>query len=156
MHKNNRGADLKLRLGFVNFDELPDIPIDQQYIIAAIIKEEMRKTCSHARPVVPLEPMQEQVSIGNGDGSNGDISNRDEDLNAHQSHNACQTVANLQRNLQKIDEGTFGLCDNEDCQEPIGAARMFNSRFGATHCLGCQSKREKNRTRGPGRVRTVA
>ena len=44
--------------------------------------------------------------------------------------------------LQKIDEGTYGLCDR--CQQPIGEERLMALPH-ATLCVHCKAREEKGR-----------
>ena len=50
------------------------------------------------------------------------------------------TVAEIGRALEKLDEGTYGRCD--DCGAPIAAGRLRAIRW-ATRCVACQEQRER-------------
>ena len=45
----------------------------------------------------------------------------------------------LRRAIEKIEEGTYGLCD--DCDGKIPAKRL-NAVPGATRCVACQNSKE--------------
>jgi DnaK suppressor protein len=49
-------------------------------------------------------------------------------------------LAQIDRSLEKIDRGTYGLC--EDCGEPIAPRRLSALPF-AVRCLGCQESVER-------------
>jgi DnaK suppressor protein len=49
-------------------------------------------------------------------------------------------LGQIDRSLEKIDRGTYGLC--EDCGEPIGPRRLRALPF-ALRCLGCQERVER-------------
>ncbi len=48
-------------------------------------------------------------------------------------------LRDVQRTIEKIDEGTYGICDN--CHRPIDPARL-RARAESLYCLSCQEKRE--------------
>jgi phage/conjugal plasmid C-4 type zinc finger TraR family protein len=52
-----------------------------------------------------------------------------------------KVLPQLERAIEKIEEGTYGFCD--DCPEPIPAERL-TAAPGATRCLPCQQISEKN------------
>jgi DnaK suppressor protein len=56
----------------------------------------------------------------------------------------AHVLGEIDRSLEKIDRGTYGLC--EDCEEPIAARRLRVVPF-ALRCVGCQERVE--RTVGP-------
>jgi RNA polymerase-binding transcription factor len=47
-------------------------------------------------------------------------------------------LAEVERALEKVDEGTYGLCD--DCEEPINSERM-EAMPSATLCVTCSARR---------------
>lgn len=49
-------------------------------------------------------------------------------------------VAEINLALEKLDEGTYGIC--EDCVEPIPPKRL-QCHPQATLCVGCKGKRER-------------
>lgn len=48
------------------------------------------------------------------------------------------TLAEIDRALEKVDEGTYGQCDN--CGQPIGSERLEAIPF-ATLCVMCSARR---------------
>jgi DnaK suppressor protein len=48
------------------------------------------------------------------------------------------TLAEIDRALEKVDEGTYGQCDN--CGQPIGSERLEAIPF-ATLCVTCSARR---------------
>ncbi len=46
----------------------------------------------------------------------------------------------VERALRKLDEGTYGICD--DCGSPIAAERLAAIPY-ATLCITCKSRRER-------------
>ncbi|MDN3269326.1 TraR/DksA C4-type zinc finger protein [Streptomyces sp. MA15] len=54
--------------------------------------------------------------------------------------NAREMLDQFERALQRLDAGTYGLCEN--CGEPIGKARM-QAFPRATLCVGCKQKQER-------------
>jgi DnaK suppressor protein len=61
------------------------------------------------------------------------------------SHSLEQTLARTERALTKLDEGTYGICD--DCGEPISPGRMRALREGVL-CLKCASDAPRPRPHG--------
>ncbi|MQY81690.1 MAG: molecular chaperone DnaK [Dehalococcoidia bacterium] len=49
------------------------------------------------------------------------------------------TLVQLEHALQKLDEGTYGLCDS--CEQPINPARLEALPL-ATLCVSCKALRE--------------
>ncbi|MCX8032998.1 MAG: TraR/DksA C4-type zinc finger protein [Thermoleophilia bacterium] len=56
--------------------------------------------------------------------------------------NARATLARIRRALEKLEEGTYGLCDK--CGEPIPEERLEAVPF-ATLCLRCKRLEERTR-----------
>jgi DnaK suppressor protein len=52
-----------------------------------------------------------------------------------------KVLPQLQRAIEKIEEGTYGFCD--DCLESIPKERLTVAP-GATRCISCQQISEKN------------
>ena len=48
-------------------------------------------------------------------------------------------IAKIEKSLQAIDEGTYGIC--EDCEEPIAIARL-KARPVTNYCIACKTKQE--------------
>lgn len=70
-------------------------------------------------------------------------------IEVHLSNRERNILANLDEALRRIDEGTFGIC--EQCEEPISEARMkaFPS---TTLCIDCKAELESEQRRVPGRA----
>lgn len=49
-------------------------------------------------------------------------------------------IAKMQEAIRRIDEGTFGICD--DCSGPISEKRLL-ARPVTTQCIECKTKQEK-------------
>lgn len=56
------------------------------------------------------------------------------------NHKKRNIIPRLKRALQKIEEGTYGLCD--DCGEPIAEERL-KLIPGAIQCVVCRAAEEK-------------
>jgi len=54
------------------------------------------------------------------------------------------TLAQVERTLQKLDDGTYGLCDN--CGQPIDPARL-EALPQANLCLSCKAHQAKTTKR---------
>ncbi|OKJ94924.1 DNA-binding protein [Streptomyces sp. CB02400] len=54
--------------------------------------------------------------------------------------NAREMLTQFERALQRLDAGTYGLCEN--CGDPIGKARM-QAFPRATLCVECKQKQER-------------
>ncbi|EKE19936.1 MAG: hypothetical protein ACD_8C00082G0005 [uncultured bacterium] len=109
---------------------------------------------------IPNEPLFENKAVGNSDGGNEGV--------AHNVDNIHVRNLLIQKNLQeiskvreKITNGTFGICEDEDCETGlVEAKRLVNSRFMATKCIECKTREEKGlqnggRLQGPARPRTM-
>jgi DnaK suppressor protein len=56
------------------------------------------------------------------------------------THNARELLAQTERALARIDEGTYGTC--ESCGEPIGKARL-QAFPRAVLCVACKQREER-------------
>lgn len=56
--------------------------------------------------------------------------------------NARATLAKIDRALHKLEEGTYGLCDN--CGREIGAGRLEIAPY-STLCVDCKRLQERGR-----------
>jgi DnaK suppressor protein len=50
-------------------------------------------------------------------------------------------IAKIERSLQTIDDGTYGIC--ESCEEPIAIARL-KARPVTSYCIDCKTKQENH------------
>ncbi len=64
-------------------------------------------------------------------------------LNALESHR--QTLIKLDESISKLDEGSYGVCD--DCEEDISKGRLKVLPF-ATRCRDCQEDAEEKEASG--------
>ena len=48
-------------------------------------------------------------------------------------------IAKIEKSLQSIDDGTYGICEN--CEEPIAIARL-KARPVTSYCITCKTKQE--------------
>ncbi|AYY12853.1 TraR/DksA family transcriptional regulator [Actinobacteria bacterium YIM 96077] len=63
---------------------------------------------------------------------------REHELSRAASHR--ETVLQIERALQRIDNGTYGICEN--CGNPIGKARL-QAFPRATMCVTCKQQQER-------------
>jgi len=77
------------------------------------------------------------TALDNGDWSVVDLS---EDISLRQLSIHRETLLKIDEALRKIDEGTYGKC--EDCDEDISVERLKVLPF-AIYCVDCQEKREQ-------------
>jgi DnaK suppressor protein len=70
------------------------------------------------------------------EGGEGGTANVDREMDLHLSAQARATVAEIDRALAKIAEGTYGLC--EECHQPIPEARLEALPYAAL-CVSCKS-----------------
>src|SRR5581483_1305688 len=70
------------------------------------------------------------------EGGEGGTANVDREMDLHLSAQARATVVEIDRALEKIEEGTYGLC--EQCHEPIPDARLQALPYAAL-CVACKS-----------------
>ena len=76
-------------------------------------------------------------ALDDGDWSVIDLS---EDINLRRLSTHRENLLNIDEALRKIDEGTYGRC--EECGEEINAERLRLLPF-AIYCVDCQEKREE-------------
>lgn len=70
------------------------------------------------------------------EGGEGGTANVDREIDLYLSAQARATVVEIDRALQKIDDGTYGIC--EQCGDPIPEARLQALPFAAL-CVSCKS-----------------
>jgi DnaK suppressor protein len=70
------------------------------------------------------------------EGGEGGTANVDREMDLHLSAQARATVAEIDRALAKIADGTYGLC--EECHQPIPEARLEALPYAAL-CVSCKS-----------------
>jgi DnaK suppressor protein len=70
------------------------------------------------------------------EGGEGGTANVDREMDLHLSAQARATVAEIDRALEKIAEGIYGLC--EQCHQPIPEARLEALPYAAL-CVSCKS-----------------
>lgn len=75
-------------------------------------------------------------------GDEGDRASSELDLNCavRAQERATSLLPKIDYALQKIADGSYGLCEN--CEEPIGIARL-KARPMATLCLACKEEQEQ-------------
>ena len=61
------------------------------------------------------------------------------DRKLHFRNRDQKLIAKIQRRLQAIDDGTYGIC--EDCEEPIAIARL-KARPVTSYCIDCKTRQE--------------
>ena len=104
--------------------------------------EEERKRLTEA--LQQLEASNHSQGRGEGSwfGRRDEQANEATELRTRQSSEEYlrDLLAKVERALHKLDEGTYGLCDN--CRQPIDSARLEALPF-ATLCLKCKALQEK-------------
>lgn len=87
---------------------------------------------------------QDTIDVG---GDEADIvqNNLIKNLSDQLSLREKQSLRNLERCLSKIEDGSFGKC--EECEEPIGEARL-TAMPEAILCISCAEEQELNIKRG--------
>lgn len=66
----------------------------------------------------------------------------DRELDLTLEENLRKMLAKIDRALQKLDEGSYGICDR--CKEPIGRERLEVAPY-ATLCMRCKKLEERSR-----------
>ncbi len=113
-------------------------------------KERLRKILLSKRDEVLKEAKEEigkfirgenkeiiETALDDGDWSIVDVA---EDLNLRKLTLHKQTLNKIEEALRKIDEGTYGIC--EDCGSEIPEERLKVIPF-AIYCVDCMETREK-------------
>jgi RNA polymerase-binding protein DksA len=80
--------------------------------------------------------------IGNSDNHLGDTATAtlDREIDYSLEENSEQVLRAIDRALQRIEEGTFGIC--ETCGQPISEERLEAIPY-ATQCIDCRRKGER-------------
>jgi RNA polymerase-binding protein DksA len=80
--------------------------------------------------------------VGNSDNHLGDTATAtlDREIDYSLEENSEQVLRSIDRALQRIDEGTFGIC--ETCGQPISEERLEAIPY-ATQCIDCRRKGER-------------
>lgn len=74
------------------------------------------------------------------EGGDSGVIDLSEDLTIQRLGVGHDTIAKIDESLRKLDEGTYGLCD--DCEDEISAARLKVLPF-AIRCRDCQEDHEQ-------------
>jgi len=98
----------------------------------------MRRMCVEGRNATANAPL---AGRQDGPADSADMAFTDlEELTCRGLHVAYENIAlDVERALEKIEEGTYGACD--DCGEAIPLARLRALPW-ATRCVRCQEKHE--------------
>ena len=83
------------------------------------------------------------TSMGQGDEGDLAVSELNLSVTLRLQERQAHLLQKIDRALGKIEEGTFGLC--EQCEEPLNIARL-KARPVATLCIACKEEQE-NRER---------
>jgi DnaK suppressor protein len=80
----------------------------------------------------------------------GDLSNLEaaRDLDYELLNMSSETLRNIDRALERLEEGTYGTC--EECGLEIGERRLKAMPF-ARYCVNCQEEKERFSEKGKGR-----
>lgn len=89
----------------------------------------------------------QRVSAPPGDLEGGDVcdiatSDRDRELRLRLSERERQKLKEIEEALERIEEGTFGLCERCGEKIPFGRLKVMPS---TTVCVACKTKEEKQR-----------
>jgi len=119
------------------------LPTDDPELQAIRAELEARRESMRARLAVLMQRPERGSGLGFGkrigDGTTEAVS-RLTDIGVGQSLEG--TLARTERALRKLDEGTYGCCD--DCGEPISPGRM-RALPDCVLCLKCASKAPPSR-----------
>ncbi len=88
-----------------------------------------------------LADLMRDYGGGSGDDSadtGGKVLEREQELTL--THNSRAVLAQSERALDRLEAGTYGLC--ESCEEPIGKLRL-QAFPKATQCVSCKQKQER-------------
>jgi len=82
-----------------------------------------------------------------GDPEGGDVcdiasSDRERELRLRLSERGREKLREIEDALERIEEGSFGICDRCGCKIPKGRLKVMPF---STTCVGCKSKDEKQR-----------
>lgn len=112
-------------------------------------EERLKKILLEKRAAVSKEAQEEIKKFQSGENrqiietvmDDGDLSVVDlsEDISLKQLSSHRETLIKIDTALQKIAEGTYGLC--EECNEEISEKRLAIMPF-AIYCKDCQEQRE--------------
>ena len=80
--------------------------------------------------------------VGNSDNHLGDTATAtlDREIDYSLEENSEQVLRSIDTALQRIDEGTYGIC--ETCGQPISEERLEAIPY-ATQCIDCRRKGER-------------
>ncbi|MCX8070050.1 MAG: TraR/DksA C4-type zinc finger protein [Thermodesulfovibrionales bacterium] len=111
-------------------ERLKKILLQKRAIVAKEVQEEIKKFQSgENRQII-------ETVMDDGDLSVVDLS---EDISLKQLSSHREILMKIDTALQKIEEGTYGLC--EECNEEISEKRLAIMPF-AIYCKDCQEQRE--------------
>ena len=111
-----------------------------------ILREERQRVLDaisylHEETPGSLEDETEEI-IGSSDNHLGETATAtlDREIDYSLEENSEQVLRAIDRALQRIDEGTFGIC--ETCGQPISEERLEAIPY-ATQCIDCRRKGER-------------
>ncbi|HIJ60736.1 MAG TPA: transcriptional regulator, TraR/DksA family protein [Nitrospirae bacterium] len=112
-------------------------------------EERLRKILIEKKDILVKEASKEIKKFQSGENKqiietvrdDGDLSVVDlsEDISLKQLSSHRETLIKIDTALQKIDEGTYGIC--EECNEEISEKRLAIMPF-AIYCKDCQEQKE--------------
>ena len=111
-----------------------------------ILEEERQRVLDainylHEETPGSLEDETEEI-VGNSDNHLGDTATAtlDREIDYSLEENSEQVLRAIDGALQRIEEGTFGIC--ETCGQPISEERLEAIPY-ATQCIDCRRKGER-------------
>ena len=111
-----------------------------------ILEEERRRVLDaisylHEETPGSLADETEEI-VGNSDNHLGETATAtlDREIDYSLEENSEQVLRSIDRALQRIDEGSFGIC--ETCGQPISEERLEAIPY-ATQCIDCRRKGER-------------
>lgn len=107
--------------------------------IRARLEEEQRRLTEEIEALLRAdsEPLPERPGDQLGEGAS---LTSEHEKSLALVHNLRGLSAAVRHALEKLDKGTYGICD--DCGKPIAAERLAAIPY-ATLCISCKSKRER-------------
>jgi RNA polymerase-binding protein DksA len=107
---------------------------ERQHVLDAI-------TYLHEETPGSLADETEEI-VGNSDNHLGETATAtlDREIDYSLEENSEQVLRAIDGALQRIDEGTFGIC--ETCRQPISEERLDAIPY-ATQCIDCRRKGER-------------
>jgi DnaK suppressor protein len=113
--------------------------LDRDQLIALLTDHRLALAAQLAELAEPVRAPGVQMQFGKraGDHTADAVLQMTRTISAGQ---LAQLAGDLDRALEKLEEGTYGTCD--DCKKPIAPERLEALAW-ATRCVGCQGHSQK-------------